>query len=101
MKNLDDIIKLEEILSDLKRELAANTKVIGDNTLAVEKITVGFEKLASHTGDWRKDDNKHHEKEGKLDKEKIEKMEALETAIKELIDVLKKKNEPIKTRFDL
>ncbi len=77
-------------ITTLKTELAANTQAIGKNTIAVEGITGELGSLAAETGGWRKDDKNHHEKEGELDQQKIEKIENLTVSVKELIDVLKK-----------
>ncbi len=85
-----EVNRLNLQITTLKNESAANTQAIGKNTIAVEAITKGLTQLAAQTGAWRKDDAKHHEKEGKLDAEKIQKMESLETALKELVSVLKK-----------
>ncbi len=77
-------------ISTLKTELGATTQALGKNTLAVEGITKGFKDLASYTGEWRTDDNRHHKQEEKLDKEKIKNIKELNKIVKELVDFLKK-----------
>lgn len=72
--------KVEDLnsqLTNLKREVAANTQATGKNTIAVEGITSGLKELARQTGEWRDEDRKHHEEEGKLNKEKIGLMKGL------------------------
>ncbi len=59
-------------ITTLKNELASNTQALGHTTIALEGITKALINLASETGAWRKDDTKHHEEEGSLDKEKVE-----------------------------
>ena len=61
-------------LNTLKNQMAVNTQATGHNTIAVEGITSGLKELAKQTGEWREEDKKHHEEEGKLNKEKIELM---------------------------
>ena len=77
-------------LGTLRTALDANTQATGFNTVAVEGITKGLKELAKQTGDWRTDDKKHHEKEGKLDQEKIDKMEELTQTVKDLVEAIKK-----------
>lgn len=77
-------------ITTLKNELAANTKATGHNTIAVEGITEGLKELAKETSGWRKDDRAHHEDEGNLDRQKIQKMVDLNHTVKQLVEVLKK-----------
>ncbi len=57
--------------STLRHAIDANTQAQGKNTLAVEEITQGLKDLAKETGDWRKEDKKHHAIEKKKDDKKL------------------------------
>ncbi len=73
----------------LRDSLAANTQSTGKNTIATEGITTGLKELASETGGWRSDDKEHHESEDDKDQKKIDKMDALNTTVSELVDSIK------------
>lgn len=62
-------------ITTLKNEIASNTQAIGKNTIATEEITKALSTLASETEAWRADDNQHHQKEDKFDKQKVELLE--------------------------
>jgi len=86
-----EVKTLNRQITTLKNELGANTRATGKNTIAIEGIASEIKELAKETGDWRKDDNKHHKGEENKDNTKIDKMQALEKAVKELVEVLQKK----------
>lgn len=85
------VTELNLQISTLKTELGANTQATGKNTIAVEGITHGLKELAKETGAWREDDKQHHQTEDDKDQKKIEKMDALETAVKNLVTVLRQR----------
>ncbi len=100
--------KVEELnsrLANLKLELAANTQAKGHNTHATEKnsemlgkLAMSLITLAKDTDNWRTEDKAHHKGENDLDKQKLEKIEALEKAVKDLVKAVGKAVEGLESK---
>ncbi len=52
--------------------MKGRVNALRENTKALNGVRVAIENLAGHTGEWRKDDAKHHRQENELDSAKVE-----------------------------